>query len=105
MLDHKLQPYLLEVNMSPSAAMGTGLDMLVKEACHQEALTLVAQPPCPTAHLQACVDGEARAAAEHECRAAYERLVCKGFKRVLPHPAPSAKQAAVYQSLLEYTRR
>jgi hypothetical protein len=39
-LDERLKPYLLEVNMSPSAAMGTGLDMLVKESVHQEALML-----------------------------------------------------------------
>jgi hypothetical protein len=105
MLDDKLQPYLLEVNMSPSAAMGTGLDMLVKEACTQEALCLAAQPPCPAPALDACADGVGRAAAEHQWREAYERKVCKGFKRVLPSTDPTTKQAEVYQSLLEYTRR
>ena len=45
MLNEKLQPFLLEVNMSPSAAMGTALDMVVKETVHQEALKIAAMPP------------------------------------------------------------
>jgi len=62
----KLKPYLLEVNMSPSAAMGSGLDMLVKEAVHQEALTLAAMPPCPLEMLPP--PGPDRDLVEHQWR-------------------------------------
>ena len=105
MLDAKLKPYLLEVNMSPSAAMGTALDMIVKESVHQEALSLAAQPPCPDSEFMAASTPEERAAVESEWRRRYEDCVLNGFKRILPVADPAThKKAAVYQSILEYTK-
>lgn len=104
MLDSRLRPYLLEVNMSPSAAMGTSLDMIVKESVHQEALSLAAQPPCPDTEYAGASSPEERAHVEAEWRRQYEDKVLNGFKRILPVADTSTKKAATYQAMLEYTK-
>ena len=104
MLDERLRPYLLEVNMSPSAAMGTALDMIVKESVHQEALSLAAQPPCPESEFASTSTPEERATVEAAWRTTYEDKVLNGFKRILPAADKTTKKATIYQSMLEYTK-
>eukprot|EP00041_Stephanoeca_diplocostata_P013490 m.236807 g.236807 ORF g.236807 m.236807 type:complete len:586 (-) comp19355_c0_seq2:514-2271(-) len=108
LLDEQCKPHLLEVNMSPSIATDTALDLLVKETVHQEALLLASIPPAPSPSLErpGCnIDpGTERApspAAVRAWRDAHDATVCRGFQRLLPPPDGSTR----YNEIATFTRR
>ena len=107
LLTEELRPYLLEVNMSPSAAMGSALDRVVKEAVHHESLLIAAAPPCPADRL-AAAGGEPDAVhlAQQRWRAEYEARVLHGFERVLPPPEGTCneKLVAAYDEIAAWRR-
>eukprot|EP00039_Didymoeca_costata_P023335 m.6746 g.6746 ORF g.6746 m.6746 type:complete len:457 (+) comp3577_c0_seq1:300-1670(+) len=90
MLDESLKPYLLEINMAPSAATTTGLDLIVKETVHQEAMALAARP------LSNCVSESALVE--------YEDKVCSGFSRVLPPKSCNQGKHATYLAISDYKK-
>lgn len=104
MLTEQLKPLLLEVNMSPSAAMGSGLDRVVKESVHQEVLMLAAQPSCPTQkETGSDVNKEEIWAMQEAWRDKHEREVLHGFERVLPVTFDSPS-TATYTDILRWKR-
>ena len=92
-----VQRYLLEINMSPSAATETGLDLLVKEAIHHEALEIASITPPPAA---------AELREKRELREAQEDRICHGYQRILPLRSPSAKpgRTATYAAISAFEK-
>ena len=92
-----MQRYLLEINMSPSAATETGLDLLVKEAIHHEALEIASIRPPPAA---------AELREKRELREEQEDRICHGYHRILPLRDPAAKpgRTATYAAISAFEK-
>lgn len=98
MLDETLKPYLLEINMSPSAATDTALDLLVKETVHTEALK-IANISLPSNHDDPTEN--------IRLREEKEDALCHGFQRILPLPSPedTPARATSYAEIASFKRQ
>ena len=90
--------------MSPSSAMGSGLDRLVKEALVQEALSLASMPACPKERYPADCSARDAWKVQMQWREEHERRVLRGYERVLPPPDPATKQAQLYADIAAFKR-
>eukprot|EP00916_Digyalum_oweni_P005282 GHVL01009263.1.p1 GENE.GHVL01009263.1~~GHVL01009263.1.p1 ORF type:complete len:279 (-),score=45.96 GHVL01009263.1:21-857(-) len=124
LLDYKLKPWLIEINHSPSFAIDSPLDNIVKTAVVEDALTLINIVPSNQkkfgkhrkkleklvksegAH---CADGHIRATRLHQKndiadklarnRDSFEDLNCGGYKKIYPF------ENNKYDELLQFSQK
>ena len=98
LFDHKLRPYLLEVNHSPSFTCDSPLDSLVKASVLKGTMEMVSFGRDELKILKRCGTRLDPPTRERLCqlRNAYEnaRAEPSGFERIYPPSGPSAERAA-----------